>query len=179
MAKPGPKTAKAKAAVRRNAVKHGIRSEIAVIDRIEDPKEWKWHHDGIIKSLQPEGVLEFTLAERVAMILWKLKRVDYYQAIKTRYHIDQTKANLQTAQAYRDRTLSRGEIPEIDPEAVQRYERLRVLPDDDVLSTIIRYEAHLHRQYVQTLHELEALQTRRAGGNAPLARLDISASPAA
>ncbi len=122
-------------------------------------------------------MLEFTLAERVAMILWKLKRVDHNQAIRTRYHNDQTEANLQTAQAYRDRTLSRGEIPEIDPETVQKYELLRVLPDDIDLSTIIRYEAHLHRQYIQTLHELEALQTRRAGGHAPLARLDISGPP--
>ncbi len=56
---------------------------------------------------------------------------------------------------------------------------LRILPDDEVLTKITRYEAHLHRQYIQTLHELEALQTRRTGGSAPLARLDISASPAA
>ncbi len=133
MAKPGPKTDRAKAAVRRNAVKHGIRSEIAVIDGIEDPKEWKWHRDGIIESLQPEGVLEFTLAERVAMIFWKLKRVDYYQAIRTRYNIDQTEAHLQTVEAHRDRALPRGEVPEVDPEAVQRYELLRVLPGDDML----------------------------------------------
>ena len=111
MAKPGPKTAKAKAAVRRNALKHGIRSEVAVIDGIENPKEWKWHRDGIIESLQPEGVLEFTLAERIAMILWKLKRVDFYQALKTRYSIDQTEDRLLKIAAVRDRTLQPGEMP--------------------------------------------------------------------
>jgi len=36
MAKPGPKTAKAKAAVENNAIQHGIRSDVAVIDGIED-----------------------------------------------------------------------------------------------------------------------------------------------
>ena len=33
----------------------------------------------------------------------------------------------------------------------------------------MRYEAHLHRLYIQTLHELEAAQTRRKGGTSPLA----------
>ena len=53
----------------------------------------------------------------------------------------------------------------------------RLFPSDDTLAMITRYEAHLHRQYIQTLHELEALQTRRSGGHAPLARLDISGPP--
>jgi hypothetical protein len=41
----------------------------------------------------------------------------------------------------------------------------------------MRYEAHLHRQYIQTLHELEAIQIRRKGGTSPLARLDIIGAP--
>ena len=56
---------------------------------------------------------------------------------------------------------------------------IRMLPDDHTLAKIMRYEAHLHRQYIQTLHELEAIQLRRQGGQSPLARLDISAPPAA
>ena len=51
------------------------------------------------------------------------------------------------------------------------YERL--LPDDKTLEKISRYEAHLSRQLFKTLHELETLQVRRSGGNAPLARIDL------
>ncbi len=36
-----------------------------------------------------------------------------------------------------------------------------------------RYEAHLSRQLYKAMHELEALQVRRWGGAAPLARLDV------
>ena len=54
----------------------------------------------------------------------------------------------------------------------------RILPSKDDLMQIIRYEAHLHRQYIQTLHELEAIQARRRGERVPLARLDISGPPA-
>jgi hypothetical protein len=51
--------------------------------------------------------------------------------------------------------------------------RQRVLPDADVLQKIARYEAHLSREMYRALHELEALQTRRTGGAAPLARVDV------
>jgi HAMP domain-containing protein len=50
----------------------------------------------------------------------------------------------------------------------------RTLPREGHLDKIPRYEAHLSRQMYQALHELEALQTRRMGGQAPLARIDIS-----
>jgi hypothetical protein len=42
---------------------------------------------------------------------------------------------------------------------------------------IMRYEAHLHRLYIQSLRELEAIQIRRRGGTSPLARLDITGAP--
>jgi len=54
----------------------------------------------------------------------------------------------------------------------------RLLPSPSVVANITRYEAHLHRQYIQSLHELEALQARRRGERVPLARLDISGPPA-
>jgi vacuolar-type H+-ATPase subunit E/Vma4 len=52
--------------------------------------------------------------------------------------------------------------------------RARILPRADELQKIARYEAHLSREMFRSLHELEALQTRRAGGTIPLGRLDVS-----
>jgi hypothetical protein len=51
--------------------------------------------------------------------------------------------------------------------------RDRILPSEEDLQKIARYEAHLSRQMYQALHELEALQKRRAGREAPLARVDV------
>ncbi len=51
--------------------------------------------------------------------------------------------------------------------------RDRILTDRADLEKISRYEAHLSRQMYQALHELEALQARRAGKRAPLARQDV------
>jgi hypothetical protein len=53
-----------------------------------------------------------------------------------------------------------------------RISRERSLPDEKTPEKVARYEAHLSRGLYKALHELEALQARRTGGIAPLARLD-------
>jgi hypothetical protein len=63
---------------------------------------------------------------------------------------------------------------EIADKKIARMRVTRALPNEKTLDRIMRYEAHLHRQLVQTLRELEAMQARRAGQAAPLARLDVS-----
>ena len=56
---------------------------------------------------------------------------------------------------------------------LERMSRERLLPDDKILEKVARYEAHLSRGLYKALHELEALQARRTGDPAPLARLDV------
>lgn len=51
--------------------------------------------------------------------------------------------------------------------------RARILPKVEDMQRVGRYEAHLSRELYRSLHELEALQTRRAGGAAPLGRVDV------
>jgi hypothetical protein len=54
-----------------------------------------------------------------------------------------------------------------------RMGRQRLLPDAKTLEKVARYEAHLSRLFHKALRELEALQTRRSGGVASLARLEV------
>jgi hypothetical protein len=56
---------------------------------------------------------------------------------------------------------------------LRNLSRERLLPDEKTLEKIARYEAHLSRGLYQAMHELEALQTKRSGGAAPLARIDV------
>ncbi|MEK7247128.1 MAG: hypothetical protein AAB092_01520, partial [Chloroflexota bacterium] len=53
----------------------------------------------------------------------------------------------------------------------------RLLPGDLTGPPAMRYEAHLHRQWLQTQHELEAMQARRRGESTPLARMDVINAP--
>jgi hypothetical protein len=68
-------------------------------------------------------------------------------------------------------------VTKFEAERVERdlrnMSRERLLPDEKTLGKIARYEAHLSRGLYQAMHELEALQTKRSGGAAPLARVDV------
>jgi hypothetical protein len=173
----GPKTLAGKARSSRNSIRHGILSDAAAIPGFEDPRDWERHRDGIFESLHPEGQLERNLAELAAWSLWKLFRTANYQAMVTQDWRSHAESDLRISAAYREGTISEGEFPEVDPADVEALQRLRILPGEGELLKIQRYEAHLHRQYIQTLHELEAIQARRRGEHTPLARLDITGSP--
>ena len=289
----GPKTEADKEVARWNATRHGIRSPAPVVPGLEKTEDWEEHSAGILESLNPEGHLETMLAERVALLSWRLYRVIRYEtesialyqeqaeddlAQKRRFpdyvsgaaHPEHVRRDLENARA-RDRLLKRlpkldadkpvsglgaaavlwrvmentdrvvegGEAPEDmvaeisipgvpdgtdwedyggwtagkvragieaiasatdeDPQELlevatdgtswdltrakeaaervqkdlQRMSRERLLPDEKTLEKVARYEAHLSRGLFKALHELEALQTRRLGGAAPLARLDV------
>ena len=179
MPRHGPSTQAGKAIASRNATKHGIMSpHPVIIEGIETPAGWQRFRDGIVENLAPEGPLEEDLAENIALLRWRLKRVTHYETAILNHQVIQTESDLATAEAYGTGTLSRGVLPQIDPMVVAAHQQTRVIPERTSLDKIMRYETHLHRIWLQTLHELEAIQIRRQGGHAPLARLDISAPPA-
>jgi hypothetical protein len=68
-------------------------------------------------------------------------------------------------------------FPPVKEEWVREREAKLLVPEEKLLERIMRYEAHLHRQLLQSMHELEALQARRRGEMAPLARLDVAGGP--
>lgn len=75
----GPRTAEGKAAVARNATRHGIFAAVPVLPG-ESPDEWAAHRAGVVESLAPAGLLEVNLAERAALLLWRLQRLARYEA---------------------------------------------------------------------------------------------------
>jgi hypothetical protein len=67
--------------------------------------------------------------------------------------------------------------PPVKEEWIRKREADLLIPSGPTLERVMRYEAHLHRQLVQSMHELEALQARRRGEATPLARLDVAGGP--
>jgi hypothetical protein len=286
----GPVTQEGKEVVRWNATRHGIRSPTPVVPGVEKAQDWEEHRDGILESLQPEGHLEEVLAERVALLLWRLHRVIRYEtesialyqerveidlARERRFesgpdHPEAVRGNAKSAREEHrllkrfakmedEKALSAFDADtiiwdavectdnvaegEVDPEELlegvsvpglpdddfwEGYEgwtaglvraviekiaqatgeepkelleaatrsarrkaerskleaqkveqdlrnmaRARLLPDEKTLEKVGRYEAYLSKGLYKALHELEALQVRRSGGAAPLARLDV------
>ena len=291
MAKGGPATESGKEIVRWNATRHGIRSPAPVIPGLEKVEDWEEHRSGVLESLSPEGHLENVLAERVALLSWRLHRVTRYEretialsqerveedlakarkfsssVVLGRPHPEDVRRDYESARKTQrllkrlpqlpgakrlsaedaesilwavwgqvdeevelEEEVSIPSLPEpLDLETLEEYDvswtvslvregivdiasrageepeklleaaieeapqevrrakskverveqdlknmgRERLLPDEKTLEKIARYEAHLSRQLYKALHELEALQTKRAGEAAPLARLDV------
>jgi hypothetical protein len=170
----GPKSTAGKAVASRNAILHAIRSDRPVIYGMENESDWQKHRDGIVASLAPEGQLEEALADRVALLIWRLHRVTRYEVAVTDRHVAKARTDLAIADAHAQGTIAEGIFPEVEPERVALAQLTRIIPPENALHVIMRYESHLHRQYIQTLHELEALQARRHGEQTRLVRLDIN-----
>jgi len=295
LAKGGPVTQEGKEVVKWSATRHGIRSPAPVVPGVEKAEEWEVHRDGILESLSPEGNLQIVLAERVALLSWRLHRVIRYETESIALYQEKAQedlakqrgrpfsdvsgpaspevvhSNLKSArmdlkllkrfarvgddeplsgldaanilwevaehtdavaegEAEAEELLENLSVPGLEegtspeefegwtagllhraveqiassadregPEAVleaamrsaewkvkkakqtaeeverdlERMSRERLLPDEKTLEKVARYEAHLSRGLYKALHELEAVQTRRTGGAAPLARLDV------
>lgn len=75
----GPKTPAGKAVARLNALSHGLRTASPVVPG-EDAEVWEQFREAVVADLAPVGVLETELAGRVAALLWRLRRVQSFEA---------------------------------------------------------------------------------------------------
>lgn len=139
-----------------NAVKHGILSVSPVIPHFEDEQDWYDFRDSVFESMQPEGGLQYALTDRVASLLWRLMRVVRYEREVVSSSIESVSRDMETT----DVLLGARET-EFTARRKERMDRMamsRLVPDDQVLSKILRYEGRLHRQLLQTIHQLRLLQ---------------------
>jgi len=74
----GARTTRGKALVKMNAISHGLGCLAPVIPG-ERKKDWKAHLSGMLATISPVGVLEVELAEQVALITWRMRRVIRYE----------------------------------------------------------------------------------------------------
>ena len=75
----GPKTPEGKAAVRHNAVKHGLLAEEVLILG-EDEAAFKDLDERLRNELQPVGELEDMLVDRIVVARWRLRRLGRVEA---------------------------------------------------------------------------------------------------
>ena len=75
----GPKTPEGKAASSKNAIKHGLQSDEALLPG-EDRGKFQQFADQLRAELGPHGELELALVERIIVLLWRLHRVGKLEA---------------------------------------------------------------------------------------------------
>ncbi len=198
----GPRSVAGKERSRLNAVKHGLTGAMVVI-----PGEDAGTYDGLraafYTELQPVGVLEESLVEKIAANTWRLRRVPMLEASVFRRGV----GSLRVKEAERRFDDARDGIAHVQRAAAATAEKgltaegmsareelgaaLAALQADKaglelcdvleqdahVLATLERHEATLERSLFRSLHELERRQALRAGQAVPVpqvADLDVS-----
>jgi hypothetical protein len=160
----GPKTDVGKSKSRLNAIKHGLLSDLAFVPSLDRREDWDRFRDDLLGSLQPDGGLEWLLAERVVAAAWRLARVARYERDEIMIGIEQRKIQNDIEDA---EPGTKGWRPAAAVVSEARARRLLSLPPQlpphHTLESIARYEAQLHRQFMQSLHELQRIQARRLG----------------
>jgi hypothetical protein len=76
----GPQTPEGKEAARWNATRHGISSPSPVVPGLETQEDWQEYREAIMAHYSPSGPVMCELAERVALLTWRLRRVTRYEA---------------------------------------------------------------------------------------------------
>jgi len=191
----GPKTPEGKAAVRLNAVRHGLLSQDVLLSG-EDEAALKELGERLREELQPVGKLEGLLVDRVIASTWRLRRLgrveagifawELYGELAKRARreartyekhsspyddlIESTKPTITITDERKHReALSKAK----EMEAVQDAETatlgrtfIRDADKANAFSKLSRYETAIERSLYKALHELQRLQAARgAAGN--------------
>ena len=169
----GPRTPAGKARSKYNAVKRGIFSKILLLPN-ESRSEFESLLNGLRTDLQPEGMFESILVEKLVSHLWRYRRL-----------LIAENAEIQKRTAFPESPLE--ELDALMPHFVKREkrsneaERVRLeslrhsIPDAPQLDRLLRYETSLERAFDRTLTQLERHQRMRLGQPIPPPiKLDIS-----
>ncbi len=159
----GPKTPEGKAAVRLNPIKHGVLAQTPVIPLVEREEDWEKLRSGVFEYLDVQGALEEALADRVAAILWRLYRVVRFESEEINRYLRDVPRDWR-ASRHRERLPIPTEVTQEMVDEMDRMVSARLLPGEETLEKIMRYEARLHRYLLQTLHQLLLLKGVRRSG---------------
>ena len=144
----GPKTEAGKAQSRRNALKHGIFAANMFVYG-ENPSEYEELLDALREDLAPEGALEEVLAEKIAICVWRGRRVLRCEGGLVRALADYSEKEMRDHRAL--------------PISSRYFDR------------VLRYDGTIQRQLSSTLSQLERLQRARRERQAAAAVSDHNA----
>jgi hypothetical protein len=122
--KGGVKTAKGKAIVKYNALKHGLLAKEAVVtvgEGAEDPEEFNALLEDLKTQLAPAGTLEEMLVEKIAVAYWRLRRAYKYEVGLIRSELDNATDDYYSGATH----LSDHEEQKTDDEIGQEIEQLK------------------------------------------------------
>ena len=189
----GPKSEAGKAASSANALSHGLSASLDAVLPDEDADAFERLRQGVIADLAPAGALQGALAERVAVLLWRLDRAARLEAqlfVHGQFSVVRNMGD--RAFSPRIPLPALMDVPEESKQLRKRFEELQSdmewdmhaeAPNAQVLvecrenarafDQLARHEATLQRALNRTLAEFRHLR------DAAAVRAEANAAPAA
>lgn len=179
----GPKTSAGKNRSSKNALRHGLTAEIALLPD-EALEIFESFESRLRGALNPVGDLEEFLVDRVVQAAWRLRRLGRVEAglYTWRYfdvERDRTRANDWKARYGDDRSLEEAQASKRrdKPETTLGRGFAEEVAQGDAFSKLSRYETALERSLYRALHEVQRLQAQRDGQPVPVpVVLDVEVS---
>jgi len=147
----GPKTARGKAAISKNAVKHGLSTSQTVICS-ESWDDFNLYREKILAELEPQTPMESILTERIVNLSWRLKRSSRIQ----NETIDALHKNNNSSLASK-LIQSMLKKPEPDPDLALGHLAIKDFSNGRVLERLLMYERRIENSLYKTILELQRL----------------------
>jgi hypothetical protein len=159
----GPKTVEGKAAVSKNAIKHGLFTDSVVTGETE--AEYAAFQSELLAELAPRGVVEILLAERVVSLWWRLRRAERMQNQAIEDKIGRLVTNDTSRSCRRYNLRDQGIRPD-DPRFDLDGLPLGRIGNEDfavcrILDKMLLYERRIESSLNRAMKELKRFQTIR------------------
>jgi hypothetical protein len=164
----GPKTPEGRAAVRMNALKHGLTAAEIILPTVEEKIDFEQFRAAFEEECQPVGLLEQVLVEDLVSARWRMNRVRKMEPGFFALRHERMKSQIK------------------DLSALDAHAHLALIfrddaQDADTIGKMSRYEARFERSFYKALKELQRLQSLRAAvsdsGNGTVSQDPVSPPP--
>jgi hypothetical protein len=145
----GPITPEGRAAVRHNALQHGLTAADIILPTTEDKLEFEQFQAAFEQECQPVGPIEQVLVEDIVTNRWRMTRVRKMEPGFFALRLELVKDRIK-------------DFPTLDAQAHLALIFLNDARDADTLGKMSRYEARFERSFHKALKELHRLQALRA-----------------
>lgn len=159
----GPTTSAGRNVSRYNALKHGLTANSVLIQG-EYAEELEERRQRIYNEYDPQSVVEEELVEKLAMDLWRLRRIPGLESAI--YHWFSAEAiEIRNGPFALQQLYAPSESEDVHyglNDSANGYVQMKMALSGDMLGKLNRYEAQLLRQVKQLLADLEEIRAKRA-----------------
>ncbi len=165
----GPSTAEGKAIASKNATRHGLLSAKLFLDE-EDPGEFQALFADLANSLHPIGTLELTLVERIAVTMWRQRRLVQAETASLALARQPVKVAKDVSSE-----LGRGNGSEVKPDSLVAYDHKHAKWCQEVQAEIVAL-GEIDLRTINTRAPLVYAQLARTGASRSVVPIDSDRS---